>query len=113
MAHPPEKQTEATPPGKGLVSPELAELYLKQGDYERGIGMLRTLLSGDPDSPDLKARIEEAEGLANLLTLRTGGDYDRGFREGLLAGREQVISRTRKEKVQRLTRWLERIRNDR
>jgi tetratricopeptide (TPR) repeat protein len=97
--------------GGQLVSPELAALYIQQGEYERGIAMYRSLLARDPDNPALKDRLDDAEALADLLILRKGGHggYQKGYREGYsraLADRSGV---SREERIARLSAWLERV----
>ena len=108
-------RTDGPPPGEGpaLASRAMAELYVQQGNYERGIDMYKLLLERDPGDNELRDLLEDAETLANLLTVRDETQvYDRGFREGYLAGRTQVPARSNQDKIARLNAWLSRIQGD-
>ncbi len=109
------QRSDSSSPGDGpaLASREMAELYIKQGYYERGIDMYRMLLDRDPDNTELREQLEDAETLANLLTVRDETQvYDKGFREGYLAGRTQLPTRSKEDKIARLNAWLSRIQGD-
>jgi tetratricopeptide (TPR) repeat protein len=99
--------------GAPLVSPELAALYIQQGEYERGIDMYRALLAKDPDNAVLKDKLDDAEALADLLILRKGSEHGGGFQKGYREGYRRAVSdRTgvsREERVARLSAWLERV----
>lgn len=119
----PEQPSRRDAPGPGgaarggeegaLVSPELAALYVQQGQYERGIAMYRSLLARDPGNPRLTERLADAEALADLLILRRRGDGPGGYRTGYRAGYSQALADrsgvTREERVARLAAWLERV----
>jgi len=93
-----------------LASPDLAALYIQQGEYERGIAMYRVLLEREPGNLDLRERLEDAEALADLLILRKGrSDYRKGYREGYRQGLAGGGPASREERVARLSAWLERV----
>ncbi len=99
--------------GPALASQEMAELYVKQGNYDRGIEMYKLLLEREPDRLELREQLEDAETLANLLTVRDETQvYDKGFREGYLAGRTQEPVVSNEDKIARLNAWLGRIQDD-
>jgi len=50
----------------------LAELYIRQGYYDKGIEIYRVLIQGDPNKALLKQKLEDAVTLSSLLT---GKDY--------------------------------------
>lgn len=96
-----------------LSSTELAALYIRQGDYARGIDVFKQLLTLDPDNQELQQCLKDAETLAGLLTLRgetesdTSG-YDKGYQEGYDAARAKDAV-PKEERISRLNEWLERI----
>lgn len=51
----------------GLATETLAELYIKQGFYEKGIEIYRKLLDADPENNILKQRLEDAITLSSLF----------------------------------------------
>ncbi|MBI5136259.1 MAG: hypothetical protein HZA24_02865 [Nitrospirae bacterium] len=102
------------PERPALASREMADLYVKQGNYERGIDMYRHLLEREPDATELRERLEDAETLADLLTVRDETQvYDKGFREGYTAGRTQAKPSAKDVKIATLTAWLNRIQAER
>jgi tetratricopeptide (TPR) repeat protein len=50
-----------------LSTETLAELYIKQGFYEKGIDIYRKLLKEKPDSNELKQKLEDAVTLSSLF----------------------------------------------
>ena len=101
---------EGDPPAEDLASPELAALYIQQGEYERGIGMYRTLLDSDPENRALKDALDDAEALADLLILRPPkAQYQAGFDEGYRHGMARRGALTGDERIARLTAWLDRV----
>lgn len=83
--HPVEKE----PPGVIAPEPEknveslekddfdtesLAELYVRQGYYDKGIEIYRKLLLSDPSNQGLKQKIDDAVTLASLLTGKDHGE---------------------------------------
>jgi tetratricopeptide (TPR) repeat protein len=61
------------PPEKGIPAEEitteaLADLYIKQGNYEKGISMYRRLLAKEPSNQALFKKLEESVELARVLT---------------------------------------------
>ncbi len=50
-----------------LSTETLAELYIKQGFYEKGIEIYRRLLKEKPDSKELKQKLEDAVTLSSLF----------------------------------------------
>lgn len=57
---PPAEDTSAASP-EPLISPTLAELYLKQGMTDKALELYRELLQRDPDNLDLRRRIRDLE----------------------------------------------------
>ncbi len=99
--------------GMLLSSTELAALYIRQGDYARGIDVFKQLLTLDPNNEELQQCLKDAETLAGLLTLQgdPGSDtegYDKGFQEGYDAARSKDAL-PKEERISRLNEWLERI----
>jgi tetratricopeptide (TPR) repeat protein len=83
-----------------LVSPTLAELYLKQGSPARALEMYQTLLARDPGNEGLQARVAELRNLAGRSVTRgkSAGGREAQVRravarlEGLLAAVRSAIA---------------------
>jgi|GEM_PF-1683894 len=109
---PSEAAGEGGDPGQELASPELAALYIQQGEYERGIAMYRTLLSADPDDRNLREALSDAEALADLLILRPPkAQFQAGYQEGYRRGIAHRGALSGDERIARLTAWLDRVRD--
>jgi tetratricopeptide (TPR) repeat protein len=61
---PPETGT----PAEEITTEALADLYIKQGNYEKGIAMYRRLLAKEPSNQALFRKLEESVELARVLT---------------------------------------------
>jgi len=97
-----------------LASPEMADLYVRQGKYERGIEMYRQLLLQDPGNGELEGRLQDAETLADLLTVRDPSHtFDKGYKEGYRAARTGGRVPDREVRIARLNAWLERVQGKR
>lgn len=97
-----------------LASPELAALYIRQGEFDRGIDVYRELIARHPEDTDLKLRLIDAEALASLLTLRgepSPHEYQRGYQAGLAAALDRKEKLTREERIARLNAWLDRVKH--
>ncbi len=117
----PGAETDADPegaaPAEELASPELAALYIQQGEYERGIGMYRTLLEADPENRELREALDDADALADLLILRSPeakmqdqvDALQAGFEQGYRQGLAERGALTGEERIARLSAWLERV----
>ncbi|MBI3596754.1 MAG: tetratricopeptide repeat protein [Nitrospirae bacterium] len=57
----------APPPTEEITTEALADLYVKQGFYEKGIAIYRRLLSNDPANQALFKKLDETVDLARLL----------------------------------------------
>ncbi|MBI3994839.1 MAG: tetratricopeptide repeat protein [Nitrospirae bacterium] len=55
------------PPTEEITTEALADLYIKQGHYEKGIAIYRRLLAKDPNNQALFQKLEETVELARLL----------------------------------------------
>ena len=53
----------------------LAELYIRQGYYDKGIEIYRGLIKGDPTNSSLKQKLEDAVTLSSLLTGKNHGGF--------------------------------------
>jgi tetratricopeptide (TPR) repeat protein len=99
-------------PADELASSDLAQLYIQQGEYERGIAMYRTLLSADPGNRELEERLGDAEALADLLILRAPkAHFQAGYQEGYRRGLARRGALTGEERIARLTAWLDRVKD--
>jgi hypothetical protein len=58
----------ASPPTEEITTEALADLYVKQGFYEKGIAIYRRLLANDPTNQALFKKLDETVDLARLLT---------------------------------------------
>ncbi len=98
----------------GMISVEIADLYVHQGEYARGVEMYQQLLEQTPDDQSLKDRLQDAELLAELLTVPDEQQtYDKGFREGYQVAQAGGGAVTKDEKVARLSAWLDRVKQAR
>jgi tetratricopeptide (TPR) repeat protein len=57
----------ASPPTEEITTEALADLYVKQGFYEKGIAIYRRLLANDPTNQALFKKLDETVDLARLL----------------------------------------------
>ena len=102
----------------------LAELYVKQGFFDRALGVLHSLLEADPDAGDLRARIAELEGTpapaddsparVNSLALEGGQEADTpaaSTDEEASAAEEPCTASATEEDVETLARELAEIGN--
>jgi len=92
---------------------ELADLYVRQGDFDRGIAVYRQLLEQGVSGTDVHMKLVDAEALSTLLTLRgepNHHEFERGFRAGEQATMERRDQLAREEKIARLNAWLDRMR---
>jgi hypothetical protein len=113
----PDADPEGDAPAGELASAELAALYIQQGEYERGIGMYRTLLEADPDNSELREALDDADALADLLILRSPeakmqdqvDALQAGFEQGYRQGLAERGALTGEERIARLSAWLERV----
>jgi len=68
---PSEPAAEAPPdsgiPAEEITTEALADLYIKQGNYEKGIAMYRRLLAKEPSNQALFKKLEESVELARVL----------------------------------------------
>ncbi|MBI1819729.1 MAG: tetratricopeptide repeat protein [Nitrospirae bacterium] len=73
-----------SPPAAPLASPNgsvqqqnsldtvaLAQLYIKQGHYDKGIEIYRKMLEQDPANESIKQQLEDAKNIGNLLGLKS------------------------------------------
>lgn len=102
-----------------LSSPALAELYIQQGHYDKGIEVYREILEKNPDQGEVRQKLEDALLLARLLTYKPHPPVSPppAGRAGPQEIPEQEISepsppkeKEADEKVKRLQTWLEGIR---
>jgi tetratricopeptide (TPR) repeat protein len=63
-----EQGSVAPPPADEITTEALADLYVKQGFYEKGIAIYRRLLANDPANQVLFKKLDETVDLARLLT---------------------------------------------
>ena len=56
--------------GEEILTEALADLYIKQGYYDKGLEVYRKLISQDPPNMALQRKLEETEVLVKLLTTR-------------------------------------------
>ncbi len=127
---PKDVQTEPQVSQEDLATKTLAELYIKQGLYDKGIEIYRTLLKQNPGDEELKQRLEDAIILSNLLFKKSG---ERPEEKGIIAdidlkgssvsvkqneavggGKETVDPHGKDDikkrlKIQRLQSWLDNI----
>lgn len=68
---------------EGLATETLAELYIKQGFYDKGIDIYRKLLEADPDNSVLNQKLKDAITLSNLLA---GGQKKDKYYEEIIPG---------------------------
>ncbi|MDH5527476.1 MAG: tetratricopeptide repeat protein [Nitrospirota bacterium] len=107
-----EPQFAAASEARPLASPELAALYIRQGEFDRGIQVYRELIARNPADTDLKLRLVDAEALANLLTMRgesSPHEYQRGYEAGFASALDRQEKLTRDERIARLNAWLDRV----
>jgi hypothetical protein len=57
----------ASPATEEIITEALADLYVKQGFYEKGIAIYRRLLANDPTNQALFKKLDETVDLARLL----------------------------------------------
>lgn len=62
-----EQSPAASPPTEEITTEALADLYVKQGFYEKGIAIYRRLLANDPTNQALFKKLDETVDLARLL----------------------------------------------
>lgn len=62
-----EKGPVVSPPTEEITTEALADLYVKQGFYEKGIAIYRRLLANDPTNQALFKKLDETVDLARLL----------------------------------------------
>ena len=62
-----DEEPAASPPTEEITTEALADLYIKQGYYEKGIAIYRRLLSQDPSNQSLFKKLEETVELSKLL----------------------------------------------
>lgn len=133
---PKEVQAEQQVEGEELSTMTLAELYIKQGLYDKGIEIYRALLEKNPGDEKIKQKLEDAVILSSLLIKKAekksspvgqtglptpaspaparsadGGEEQAGTAEGR---KDKVVSIEREDvkkrlKVQRLQSWLDNI----
>jgi tetratricopeptide (TPR) repeat protein len=93
--------------GEEILTDALADLYIKQGYYDKGIEVYQKLVSQDPTNTTLQRKLEEAEVLVKLLT--EGPKVKSQGHEAVVS--EAGGSRSEEdEKVKRLEAWLDSIR---
>jgi tetratricopeptide (TPR) repeat protein len=67
MSEPSPEEAPAVPPTEEITTEALANLYIQQGHYEKGIAIYRRLLAKDPGNEPLFQKLEETVELAKLL----------------------------------------------
>ncbi|MBI3609521.1 MAG: tetratricopeptide repeat protein [Nitrospirae bacterium] len=63
-----EEAPAASSPVEEITSEALADLYIEQGHYEKGIAIYRRLLAKDPENPALFKKLDETVKLIRLLS---------------------------------------------
>jgi pentatricopeptide repeat protein len=56
---------------ENLDTVALAQLYIKQGHYDKGIEIYRKMLEQDPANESIKQQLEDAKNIGNLLGLKS------------------------------------------
>ncbi len=122
-----DEEPSAAPPTEEITTEALADLYIKQGHYEKGIAIYRRLLAKDPSNQALFRKLDETVELSKLLN--EGPQIKRGVKSAAespsagpppppavsmepppaepapVADREQQ----KRRKIQRLQLWLDSI----
>jgi tetratricopeptide (TPR) repeat protein len=62
-----DEEPSAAPPTEEITTEALADLYIKQGHYEKGIAIYRRLVAKDPSNQVLFRKLEETVELTKLL----------------------------------------------
>lgn len=62
-----DEEPSAAPPTEEITTEALADLYIKQGHYEKGIAIYRRLLAKDPSNQALLRKLDETVELSKLL----------------------------------------------
>jgi tetratricopeptide (TPR) repeat protein len=118
MSEPPlEEEPAAVPPTEEITTEALANLYIQQGHYEKGIAIYRRLLAKDPGNQTLFRKLEETVELAKLL--KEGPQIKPPAKQGLEISSPKSSSpepalemdreRQKMQKIQRLQLWLDSI----
>lgn len=117
----PEPSPPASPAGEpapqedDISTESLADLYIKQGFYDRGLEIYRKILSRDPSREPVRRKLEETEALMAILAKneKTGASTEDG-RPAPPADVPKTETRSESpssnDKVRRLEAWLESIR---
>jgi tetratricopeptide (TPR) repeat protein len=99
----------------------LAELYIKQGHYQKGIGIYQNILDQDPYNETVRQQLEDAKTIGNLLGIRDDSNQiERKILETIIPPEEAPapvvspppapVNSVNQLKIDRLKRWLDQIR---
>lgn len=110
--------TKNPPPADEIITEALADLYIKQGHYDKGIAMFRRLLANDPDNAALYKKLDETVELVKLL--QEGPKLKKAVSVAPTEppnatpapAAETEEARRQAEKIRRLELWLESIKKD-
>lgn len=121
------EKPDAPQPTGEITSEALADLYIKQGHYEKGIAIYRRILAENPSNPALYKKLEETVELARVLSEgpqikaapkpsaeipSAGPATPSEAPSGPVSAETSPVTeqeRQKKQKIQRLQMWLDSI----
>lgn len=108
---------------ENLETMALAELYIKQGHYQKGIEIYQKLLDQDPYNETVRQQLEDARTIGNLLGLKNEPEQiEKDILETIMPPQEEPslpvqttsspVNSRNQSRIARLRQWLEILKNN-
>ncbi|MBF8250434.1 MAG: hypothetical protein HW382_62, partial [Deltaproteobacteria bacterium] len=103
----PEVEEKEARPRKEITTETIADLYIKQGYFDKAIDIYQTLYDADPGNDDIKRKLDELK--KEIVVKGEEQEAEKGWVEQTGQGTELKTD----ENIDRLESWLETIQSER